>query len=300
MVDKKAIVFPGSGAQCFQMGQQLPSFPRLLKKASSILETDLVSFNADSVKYQSDSPLAQVSLMLAGYAYFLELCQRERVDYILGQSSGQLTGALVSGMLPFEVAVKLAYQMARIEGNLAVINVHTGLLSCDYLSLEMAQIIANQISFEGKLALAVVNSPINLIFGGDIAVLNELANQLTEAGGYCRRLNMPAFHTKFIGKIDAEIFPMIHRIVSTVREPEVPFISDLDNGWNTAHNWLGKLSVQDNQRSNLAQNVKTLVGMKVTKFYTVDCGSRLSTLVNNTLIGLELPLRAINLTNENL
>ena len=293
MLNKRAIIFPGSGAQHFFMGKELDGFSEILDQASRVLNTDLLQFNEDKSIYQDNSPLAEVILMLTGYASFNEVNKRAPISYVAGQSSGQLTGALVSGMLTFDEAVQLTYEIAKVEEDISLSK--TRLLTCANLNIKVANKLLNRSGLK-DIYFATINSPINFIFGGDIDELKKFAVKLRTWGAKCDFLNMPAFHTILLKKIEPKISKIINNLNLAPKEPQIPFISDLDNRWNSSKNWLNKLVKQDTSTSNLDKNLQTFLKLGVNGFVTVDCGGRLSELVNNSVKNRHVKCKVTNIS----
>lgn len=107
---------------------------------------------------------------------------------------------------------------------------------------------------------------------------------------------MPAFHTILLKKIEPKISKIINNLNLAPKEPQIPFISDLDNRWNSSKNWLNKLVKQDTSTSNLDKNLQTFLKLGVNGFVTVDCGGRLYELVNNSVKNRHVKCKVTNIS----
>ncbi|UCH97874.1 MAG: SDR family NAD(P)-dependent oxidoreductase, partial [Candidatus Aminicenantes bacterium] len=84
-----------------------------------------------------------------------------------------------------------------------------------------------------QLSLAAVNSPSNCTVSGPGAAIDEFEKQLKEKGYECRQLHTShAFHSSMMDPILKRIEKEVGQIA--VKEPEIPYISNLTGTWFTA------------------------------------------------------------------
>jgi [acyl-carrier-protein] S-malonyltransferase len=205
-MSKRAILFPGQGAQAVGMGKDfaeaIPECRALFDRASSVLGYDLAAICFDGpIEKLTVSAHAQPGIFVASMACWTALQLQQPgigFDYAAGLSSGEWTALHVAGVVEFEDALKILEARGRFMqeacvaqkgGMLAVIGAERDALEkiCAGSGVEMANF----------------NSPEQTVLSGTadgIAAAEKLAREmglkkvlpLNVAGAFHSKLMRPA------------------------------------------------------------------------------------------------------------
>ncbi len=192
---KLAFVFPGQGAQWLGMGRQLLASERLFRESMERCEeairphvrwSPLQELAADGARsrmgeidvLQPSLFAIQVSLAALWRSWGVE------PDAVVGHSLGEVAAAHVAGALCLEDAARIVCHRSRLmrrtsgQGAMAVVG----------LSLERArEAIAGR---EGKVSVAVRDSPSSTVLSGDPGALEEILAGLQRREVFCRWLKV--------------------------------------------------------------------------------------------------------------
>jgi acyl transferase domain-containing protein/NAD(P)-dependent dehydrogenase (short-subunit alcohol dehydrogenase family)/acyl carrier protein len=250
-----ALLFTGQGSQRVRMGAELsrrfPAFGSAFEEACGYFEQhldrslrDLVlgdgpagltagsalsedrrleteRSGADEPSPLDDTTFAQAGLFALEFAlYRLVRAWGIRPDYLAGHSIGELVAACASGVLSLEDACKVVAARGRLMGALPA----GGAMLAVQASAEEAR--ASLEPYEGRVALAAVNSPSSIVLSGDKQAVLEL-QQAWEGHGRkvsCLRVSH-AFHSQHMDPMLEEFGEIVEAVSLGV--PTIPILSNV-------------------------------------------------------------------------
>jgi amino acid adenylation domain-containing protein len=203
-------VFTGQGAQWHAMGRQLldqsPLFRQTIERCDTVLKSlpdgpewsclsELYKSKEDSRVSQSliSQPLcAAVQLALVDILRAWDITP----SAVVGHSSGEIAAAYAAGILTFENAIICAYYrgLYMSQGKTSDPSQKRGTM----MAVGMTEIEGQSElePYEGRIALAAVNSPSSLTLSGDEDAILELKGKLEERKVFVRQLQVEqAFHS---------------------------------------------------------------------------------------------------------
>ncbi len=192
---KVVFVFPGQGGQWFGMARGLLEREPVFREAMERCEAALRPHVDWSLLEQLNLPeeqsrlndidviqptlfAVQVSLAAMWRAWGVE------PDAILGHSLGEVAGAYVAGALSLEDAAKVICQRSRLMKRVA----GKGAMGVVGLSVEQAEAALR--GYEGRLSVAVSNSPRSTVISGEPAALDEVLNRLRAENIFARAVKV--------------------------------------------------------------------------------------------------------------
>ncbi|KAF1813477.1 polyketide synthase [Eremomyces bilateralis CBS 781.70] len=203
------MVFTGQGAQHFAMGRELiqksPLFKQSLEKCDTVLQSlpDAPKWLVieEMTKSKEDSRVTQTEfsqpLCTALQLAIVDLLNSWGIKpaATVGHSSGEMAAAYAAGILTFEGAIIAAYYRGLYMSNTSAntVKVSGGMMA---IGLTEPQAKAELQAFEGRLAIAAINSPSSITISGDEDAILELKNTLVERKVFARQLQVAqAFHS---------------------------------------------------------------------------------------------------------
>jgi acyl transferase domain-containing protein/acyl carrier protein len=188
-------VFPGQGGQWFGMARGLlesePVFREAMERCEAALRPHVdwslleqLNLSEDQARLNEIDVIQptlfaiQVSLAALWRAWGVE------PDAILGHSLGEVAGAYVAGALSLEDAAKVICQRSRLMQRVA----GQGAMGVVGLSIEQAEAVLH--GYEGRLSVAVSNSPRSTVISGEPAALDEVLNRLRAENIFARAVKV--------------------------------------------------------------------------------------------------------------
>ncbi|KFY44312.1 hypothetical protein V494_01542 [Pseudogymnoascus sp. VKM F-4513 (FW-928)] len=201
-------VFTGQGGQWWAMGRQLllqsPLFKQTMEKCDSILAS-----LPDAPEWTVVEELSRTKegTRLAETRFSQPICTALQLGIlaifdawgihpsaVVGHSSGEMAAAYSAGILSFRNTIIAAYYRGLYMSNGAPGTSPTGSMMAIGLSEQAA--IEELKAFEGRIAVAAINSPSNVTVSGDLDAILELKETLTERKVFARQLQVAqAFHS---------------------------------------------------------------------------------------------------------
>ena len=233
-----AFMFPGQGVQRVGMAAQLYEHERAFKEqvdgCAALLEAE-PGFDLRRALYPADkdeeaderlkqTSLAQPALFVVEYA-LARVWQQWGVRpwAMIGHSLGEYVAACLAGVFTLEDALKVVAARGRLMQSMPA----GAMLAVPASEAEVREVLGRELS------LAAVNAPRWCVVSGPEDEVASLHKRLDERGLDCRRLHTShAFHSAMM---DGALEPF-GRLLETVtlREPEIPFMSNLTGDWITA------------------------------------------------------------------
>ncbi|KAG9520859.1 ketoacyl-synt-domain-containing protein, partial [Aureobasidium melanogenum] len=214
---KVGFVFTGQGAQWPQMGKDLleffPSTRAILEELDQVLQ-DTVDPPKWSLVTELTEPRSAEHMRQPEFsqplATAIQLCLIEVLkswgivpSSVVGHSSGEIAAAYAAGFLDRAEAIKSAFY----RGKAAVNRKHEAESNVGMLAVGLSAEAATPFleKYSGSTWIACFNGPTSLTISGKKSDLEELANNIKDAGHFARLLQVDlAYHSELMGPIGEE------------------------------------------------------------------------------------------------
>ena len=281
-----AFVYPGQGSQKVGMGTELlesdpdryERYLSLADEASGLpvrehsLEGPIESLTRTDV---AQPALFALSLAITDVARDLGL----RPDFVAGHSLGEYTAAVAAGTLPVEEGMRVVAERGRLMAEIQ--SESPGAMAAVIgLSAEVLIGLCDEASQAGRVALANLNSPSQIVVSGEEAGVDRVVELAPEAGAKkAVRLQVgAAFHSELMKPVQERL----DRTMSALdwSDPQVPLASnasgELVTGGEDVHQ---ALVAQIASPVRWVDCVRTLVEAGCTTFLELGPGRVLSGLI---------------------
>ena len=232
-----ALLFPGQGSQRAGMGKRIAensgAARETFAQADEVLGIRISHLCFEgSERELADTVNTQPAILttsLAHLGYLQELLQEQgrrlRPALIAGHSLGQFTAAVAADALDFSDGLRLVQERGRIMAEWARKR-PGGLASVLGLSDDIVSELCREASPEGKVGVAVFNTPGQVVISGEQDALQQAMTLVRERGGRAKRLpiSVPG-HIPIMRDAADEL----SRFISTLkfREPKMPLVSNI-------------------------------------------------------------------------
>lgn len=232
MSKKIAILFPGQGSQYEGMGRDLIASP-VYKRAKAILDDHTYSVVEEaSLDQLSKTRYGQVAIFLNSLSLYQELKDRVldpndiSVSASLGLSLGEYTALCAAGVFSLDEGIDLVKNRGLIMGQGA--GGKGSMVAVMKTSLETIQDLVDQAKENNVLAVCNLNSPGQIVVGGEFEALDRFEQKCKEAKiKRYMRLNVEGpFHTQILSQA-AQEFADDHLAKIDYREPGMDVYTNL-------------------------------------------------------------------------
>lgn len=232
MSKKIAILFPGQGSQYEGMGRDLIASP-VYKRAKEILDDHTYSVVEEaSLDQLSKTRYGQVAIFLNSLSLYQELKDRVldpndiSVSASLGLSLGEYTALCAAGVFYLDEGIDLVKNRGLIMGQGA--GGKGSMVAVMKTSLETIQDLVDQAKEDNVLAVCNLNSPGQIVVGGEFEALDRFEEKCKEAKiKRYMRLNVEGpFHTQILNQA-AQEFADDHLAKIDYREPGMDVYTNL-------------------------------------------------------------------------
>ncbi|WP_455525710.1 ACP S-malonyltransferase [Peptostreptococcus stomatis] len=232
MSKKIAILFPGQGSQYEGMGRDLIASP-VYKRAKEILDDHTYSVVEEaSLDQLSKTRYGQVAIFLNSLSLYQELKDRVldpndiSVSASLGLSLGEYTALCAAGVFSLDEGIDLVKNRGLIMGQGA--GGKGSMVAVMKTSLETIQDLVDQAKEDNVLAVCNLNSPGQIVVGGEFEALDRFEQKCKEAKiKRYMRLNVEGpFHTQILSQA-AQEFADDHLAKIDYREPNMDVYTNL-------------------------------------------------------------------------
>ncbi|KZT73024.1 FabD/lysophospholipase-like protein [Daedalea quercina L-15889] len=228
---KVIYLFSGQGGQCYGMGGALyravPTFREAVDQCQETLVswgfTDMLPFIEGASRSNESSPILEAehtALFVLEYALArMWTAWGVRADVVLGQSLGEYTALVWSGVLSLEDGLKLVWQRARMARERCARD-SSGML----VITADRRVVEDMIRGFDGLSMVCYNCDTNAIVGGDLEQIMLMEKICQEKRWWCRRVAVPyAFHTSCMNPILDELLNLGKAV--TLSLPVTPVVS---------------------------------------------------------------------------
>jgi malonyl CoA-acyl carrier protein transacylase len=283
-----AFVFPGQGAQYAGMGRELyESFPVIkewMNRAAAAADFDLLHLmfhdqeeNLQKTRWQQPAMFA-MEHAVARYLTTLGICPVA----MAGHSLGELAALCLAGVYSLEDGFRIVNKRALCMDKATAMNVDPGVMAATDAPLELLQ---EMIQGQDDVHISNINSPKQIVLGGNTEAVKSLANRLKKMGYRSTLLRVSmAFHTPVMRVIHDELQAYIASI--PFHSPQIPVISNTTMAPYPADPGEIRNILMAHLESTVhwMTNVRTLgndYGIRV--FVEIGPGNTLSNLITDTL-----------------
>ncbi|MBD0343481.1 MAG: FkbM family methyltransferase [Coleofasciculus sp. Co-bin14] len=142
---------------------------------------------------------------------------------LIGYSIGEYVAACLAGVLSLEDALTLVARRSQLIQELP-----GGAMLAVPLSEQEVYPLLNE-----NLSLSAINGPSLCVIAGTLDAVDELAQQLSEQGLACRRLQTShAFHSQMMEPIATSFTELVKTV--SLQPPQIPYVSNVTGTWITA------------------------------------------------------------------
>ncbi|MGP1555621.1 ACP S-malonyltransferase [Peptostreptococcus stomatis] len=232
MSKKIAILFPGQGSQYEGMGRDLIASP-VYKRAKEILDDHTYSVVEEaSLDQLSKTRYGQVAIFLNSLSLYQELKDRVldpndiSVSASLGLSLGEYTALCAAGVFSLDEGIDLVKNRGLIMGQGA--GGKGSMVAVMKTSLETVQDLVDQAKEDNVLAVCNLNSPGQIVVGGEFEALDRFEEKCKEAKiKRYMRLNVEGpFHTQILSQATQE-FADAHLAKIDYKKPNMDVYTNL-------------------------------------------------------------------------
>lgn len=276
-------MFPGQGSQDIGMGMSLyqndETAKQTIDQANDWLDFDIRGLMFDGpIETLTQTKYAQPALVLVSGVLLQNLEEKGIKPYaVLGHSLGEYSALVASDSLTLEQATKLVYQRGLLMEQ-ADPNKTGGMAAVLGLSEEMIKDVL--LTSDGKVEVANLNSPGQIVISGDKQAIENLTLLLKEKGA--KRVIPLAvsgpFHSSYM-KPQAEKFREVLTEVK-INKPTVPLIHNVTAETETEPEQIKQRLVEQlYSKVRFEESINTLLNEEVDAFVEIGNKKVLSGLV---------------------
>lgn len=256
MSKKIGVLFPGQGSQYEGMGRDLIASP-VYKRAKEILDDHTYSVvEQASLDQLSKTRYGQVAIFLNSLSLYQELKDRVLdpndigVSASLGLSLGEYTALCAAGVFSLDEGIDLVKNRGLIMGQGA--GGKGSMVAVMKTGLETIQDLVDQARQDDVLAVCNLNSPGQIVVGGEFAALDRFEEKCKEANiKRFMRLNVEGpFHTQILNQAAKE-FADNYLSKIDYREPSMDVYTNL-----SGKNYRQVDSIVDNLKDQMCSPVR--------------------------------------------
>lgn len=299
MSKKIGVLFPGQGSQYEGMGRDLIASP-VYKRAKEILDDHTYSVvEQASLDKLSKTRYGQVAIFLNSLSLYQELKDRVLdpndigVSASLGLSLGEYTALCAAGVFSLDEGIDLVKNRGLIMGQGA--GGKGSMVAVMKTGLDTIQDLVDQARQDDVLAVCNLNSPGQIVVGGEFAALDRFEEKCKEAKiKRYMRLNVEGpFHTQILNQAAKE-FADNYLSKIDYREPSMDVYTNL-----SGKNYRQVDSIVDNLKDQMRSPVRfidcveNMIADGCQLFIEIGPGKSLSGFVKK----INKDVRVINIQN---
>jgi [acyl-carrier-protein] S-malonyltransferase len=288
-MSKIAFLFPGQGAQFVGMGRALydalPAARSLFDQAKAVLGYELseVCFNGPEDRLQA-TDVSQPAIFVASLAALESLKAQEpgvvdQVAAAAGLSLGEYTALTFAGAMSFTDGLALVKKRGEAM-QAAAVATPSGMISVLGLEADKVEEVCSKARAAGRVQIANLLGPGNIVVSGEKAALDVLEPLATEAGAMKTiRLSVAgAFHTELMKPADQQLAAALDKV--ELKAPRLPVWSNVDARPHTEPADIRGLLVRQVLQPVLwEQTIRAMLADGFDKFYEIGPGRVLAGLL---------------------
>lgn len=213
------LLFSGQGAQktglTEDLYQSVPEYRQLIDQAATILELDLpeLLFAQNQAEQLAQTQYAQPAIFSMSYGLYQLLC-----DYLpskklgIGLSLGEYSALACAGEVDFATALRLIKKRGELMQRASEANAGS-MIAVMKSSLEEIQTVLAEVRGQGRIGIANVNTPSQIVVGGDQQAVADAGKRLAAKGARVVPLQVSgAFHTPLMASIQPELNTELQKV----------------------------------------------------------------------------------------
>lgn len=286
---KFAFLFPGQGAQAVGMGKDLcaalPAAKALFDQAREILGYDLLDICVNGpVEKLNSTAVSQPAIYVASMAALenlrtLEPDAEKEVVAAAGLSLGEYTALAFAGVFSFAEGLRLVQKRGEAM-QAAADATPSGMVAVLGLDRDKVEALCGQARSAGKIEIANLLGPGNIVVSGDKAACAEAEKIATQLGAMKTiALSVAgAFHTDIMKPADEKLADALAKV--DLKPARVPVWSNVDAKPHTQPAEIRDLLVRQVLNPvRWEETVRSLIGEGVSRFYEIGPGRVLAGLL---------------------
>ena len=217
---KIAFIYPGQGSQWLEMGKELlhssKAFHQAITQCDEAIKAEAnFSVIEQLLASKEQSRLGEIDVVqpvLFAMAVALTAMWQEygvKPDVVVGHSQGEVVAAYIAGALSLKDAVKVVCSRSRIVKQIS----GQGLMAMAEMSIEQLKTIISDTDYDGKISIAVSNSPMQTVVSGQTQAIEQLLSKLDKEHIFCRKIQVDyASHSPQIEQLATELIAEMAQI----------------------------------------------------------------------------------------
>lgn len=298
--EKRAVLFPGQGAQSVGMARDVfekSSAARdVFARAAEVVGFDIAELCFEGPADQlARTDLQQPAIFVASAAIWAALCETLPEDYAFshagGLSLGEYTALYAAGSLGLEDAVRLIHRRGQLM-QAAAEAAPSGMVSLVGIEEEEANRLCAEARGDDVLVAANFNCPGQVVVSGSKGACERAVGIADRFG--CRAIPLTvagAFHSPFMESAAQGLRPVLTD--TPFDKPSLPVIANVDASYHgSAEDIRESLALQVTSPVRWADCIRRLIADGVSEFVEVGPGRALTGMMRRIDRGVEA--RSIN------
>ncbi|MGB9552812.1 MAG: ACP S-malonyltransferase [bacterium] len=225
----RAFLFPGQGSQYVGMTKKVeqayPLARAIFERADEVLGFPLSTLTEEGKEEElTSTENAQPAILMVSVAWAKFLMEEGiQPDFLSGHSLGEFSALVISGALDFEEGLWLVRRRGMLMKEAAQ-EVPGGMLAIMGLSIEKIEEVAGEARLHGKIELANINSPEQVVLSGELNAL-ERAQKIAQGKGARLVKLLPVsapFHSSMMAEVARRFSKELRK--TSLRDARLPVV----------------------------------------------------------------------------